>query len=131
MSYPNQRKILIKRSDTKDQLYYQILIEEDRIAATILNESANKLWRYLMQNANGHLKEFSTKDFCLEMNVATSSRPAAWAKLEEYGYLQKNQNSKTYYSFYSHPNEEGMKRYEEIHSRLIKKLNPDLDLPED
>lgn len=89
MSYPNQKKIIIKkeRCDNIGNSYAKINIKAMQKAMQELNSMGElKLWLYFAKNQNGYIFDLSCAD-CGEYGLTIDTYHTAVKKLISKGYL--------------------------------------------
>ena len=101
-TYPNQRQIAIHKCDGKKK-YSKIDIAANLKAMNTLGYSAYMMYMRLCMNATGFKMILSKAIVCDETSLTKNTYYAAFAKLEEKGYLVQRPNTKCLYDFYEDP----------------------------
>lgn len=100
MSYPNQRKIKVKRYTDKVQKdYFKISNRNLQIAMYNLKGNTFKLYCYLADNKNGYEMDLYPCDFQKIANVSYDTYKRSFNELMENGYLLKHKTDKNIFMF--------------------------------
>lgn len=124
-TYPNQRQIAIHKCDGKKK-YSKIDIAANLKAMNTLGYSAYMMYMRLCMNATGFKMILSKAIVCDETSLTKNTYYAAFAKLEEKGYLVQRPNTECLFDFYEDPDlasgrpETGKVRTEKRESESLK-----------
>ena len=102
-TYPNQKTIVINKSDTNGRRYTSYLQYAQQLAMNRINKAgALKLWLYLVKNQTAYTLALSPAD-CQEWGINDKAYHSGVAELIKLGYLVARAGNT--YDFYDLPPE--------------------------